>query len=160
LIHIVYGRVGAGKTTYARKLAAQRRAVFFCLDEWMAVLFTPDAPNPLTLEWMMPRVERAEKMIRRTAERILASTNVDIILELGFFKREQRDAWRERCAGHPVTVHIVDAPPEVRRERVRARNRGGDTHTIDVDDGTFDWAEAYFDPLGDDEMRGAVIVAT
>ena len=59
-----------------------------------------------------------------------------------------------------MTVHIVDAPPEVRRERVRARNRGGDTHTIDVDDGTFDWAEAYFDPLGDDEVRGAVIVAT
>ena len=160
MIHIIYGRVGAGKTTYARKLAGQRRAVFFCLDEWMAALFTMDAPHPLTLEWMMPRVDRAERMIWTIAERVLAATNVDVIFELGFFERAQRDAWRARTAGHPVTVHVVDAPLEVRRERVRARNRGGDTRMIEVDDATFDWAERYFDPLGDDELRGAVIVAT
>lgn len=159
MIYFVYGRVGAGKTTYARKLAAEQRAVFFCLDEWMAALFTMDAPQPLTLDWMMPRVQRAEAMIWTTAERILAA-GTGVILELGFFTRAQRDAWRARTAGHASTVHVVEASAEVRRERVRARNRGSDTHTIDVDDATFDWAESYFEPLGDDERAGAVIVAT
>jgi hypothetical protein len=39
----------------------------------------------------------------------------------------------------------------VRRERVRERNRGSATFSIEVDDATFDWAESYYEPLGDDE---------
>lgn len=56
-------------------------------------------------------------------------------------------------------IHLVfDAPVDVRRDRVRARNRANPV--IEVDDATFDWAEAYFEPLGDDEVAGAAIVAT
>jgi len=158
-IHLVFGRVGAGKTTYARRLATEQRAVFFCLDEWMATLFTMDAPQPLTLEWMLPRVERAERQIWAVAQQVLA-TGTDVILELGFFTREQRDRIRTKAAAYPTQVHVVDAPAEVRRTRVRERNRGGATYTIEVDDVRFNWAERYFEPLGDDEHAGAVIVAT
>jgi predicted kinase len=157
-VHLVFGRVGAGKTTYARKYAREHRAVFFCLDEWMANLFTMDAPQPLTLDWMMPRVERAERQIWATAEQILAA-GVDVVLELGFFTRAQRDRMRALAADHAVQAHVVDAPAEVRRERVRGRNRSSEM-TIEVDDATFTWAEGYFEPLGDDEQQGAVIVAT
>ena len=158
-VHLVFGRVGAGKTTYARAYASEHRAVLLCLDEWMANLFTMDAPKPLTLDWMMPRVERAERQIWATAQQILGA-GVDVVLELGFFTREQRDRIRALAAGHTIQAHVVDAPVEVRRERVRARNRGSETLTIEVDDATFDWAEGYFEPLGDDEQHGAVIVAT
>jgi predicted kinase len=158
-VHLVFGRVGAGKTTYARQYANEHRAVFFCLDEWMANLFTMDAPKPLTLDWMMPRVERAERQIWAVAQQILAA-GVDVVLELGFFTREQRDRIRALVAAHPTRTHVVDAPADVRRERVRARNRGSATLTIEVDDATFEWAERYFEPLGDDELQGAVIVAT
>lgn len=157
-VHLVFGRVGAGKTTYARQYARDHRAVFFCLDEWMANLFTMDAPKPLTLEWMMPRVERAERQIWATAQQVLAA-GVDVVLELGFFTRAQRDRMRALAAAHPVQTHVVDAPAEVRRDRVRARNRSSEM-TIEVDDTTFDWAEGYFEPLGDDEQHGAVIVTT
>jgi predicted kinase len=150
-IHFVFGRVGAGKTTYARTLGG----VFFCLDEWMANLFTMDAPQPLTLEWMMPRVLRAERQIWAVAQQVVAA-GVDVVMELGFFTREQRD--RARGLAPNARIHFVDAPAEVRRDRVRARNRAG--ATIEVDDATFDWAERYFEPLGDDELAGAVIVAT
>jgi len=157
-VHLVFGRVGAGKTTYARRFAAEHQAVFFCLDEWMATLFTMDAPSPLTLEWMMPRVERAERQILATAQQVLAAGR-DVVLELGFFTREQRDRIRARASAHPTKIHVLDVLAEVRRERVRARNRGSATLTIEVDDATFDWAESYFEPLGDDELRDAVIVA-
>jgi predicted kinase len=157
-VHLVFGRVGAGKTTYARQYARDHRAVFFCLDEWMANLFTMDAPQPFTLEWMLPRVERAERQIWTTAQQILAA-GVDVVLELGFFTRAQRDRMRALAAGHELQIHVVDAPAAVRRDRVRARNTSAD-RTIEVDDATFDWAEGYFEPLGDDEQQGAVIVAT
>lgn len=158
-VHLVFGRVGAGKTTYARRFAAEQRAVFFCLDEWMATLFMMDAPSPLTLAWALPRTERAERQIWAVAQQVLAH-GVDVVLELGFFTRAQRDRIRALVAAHPTRVHVVDAPAETRRERVRARNQGSETFTVEVDDAMFDWAEHYFEPLGDDEQRDAVIVAT
>jgi predicted kinase len=149
-VHMICGRVGSGKTTFGRQLATDRRAVFFCLDEWMATLFTMDAPTPLTLEWMLPRVERAERQIVSTARQVL-DCGVEVILELGFFRREQRDRMRAPLAGYDLKTHVMDVPRDVRRERVRERNRGSATFSIEVDDATFDWAESYYEPLGDDE---------
>jgi predicted kinase len=155
-VHAVCGPVGAGKTTFGRAFAAEQRAVFFCLDEWMATLFTMDAPKPLTLEWMMPRVLRAEQQIWSVAQQVLA-LGTDVVLELGFFTREQRSRLRERAAGFAVQTHVLDVPQDVRRERVRKRNLGGANLSIEVDDATFDWAEAYYEPLDETELAGAVI---
>lgn len=158
-IHLVLGPVGSGKTTHGRALAAERAAAFFCLDEWMAALFMMDAPRPLSLDWTLPRVERCERQIWSVTRQLIA-LGVDVILELGFFTRAQRRRVRElaAAAGIEVAVHVLEVPREVRRERVRARNLGSATLTIDVDDATFDWAEAYYEPLDEDELRGAHII--
>ncbi len=155
LVHLVFGRVGAGKTTYGRELAAERRAMLFVIDEWMATLYMMDAPAPITLDWALPRTERAERQIWAVARQAVA-LGVDVVLELGFFKRTQRDRVRALVGAH--RAHVVDAPVEVRRERVRARNRGSATFTVEVDDAMFDWAEQFFEPLGDDELRDATLV--
>jgi predicted kinase len=158
-IHLLFGPVGSGKTTHGRALAAEHGAAFFCLDEWMAALFMMDAPMPLTLDWTLPRVERCEQQIW-TVTRQLVALGVDVILELGFFKRAQRTRVRALVADAAIepTIHVLEVPREVRRERVRTRNRGSATLTIEVDDATFDWAEAYYEPLGDDELVGARVV--
>ena len=158
-IHLLFGPVGSGKTTYGRVLAAERKAAFFCLDEWMAALFMMDAPVPLTLDWALPRTERCEQQIWAVARQLIA-LGVDVVLELGFFKRAQRNRVRALVAdaGVEAAVHVLDVPREVRRERVRVRNQGSATLTVEVDDAMFDWAEDYYEPLGDDELRGAHIV--
>ena len=152
-VHLIFGRVGAGKTTFCRKLAVERNAVFFCLDEWMAALFMMDAPSPLTLEWALPRTERCEQMIWSVA-RQLVERGTDVVLELGFFKRYQRDRVRElaRAAGVAIETHVLDVPREVRRERVRKRNQGSATLTVEVDDATFDWAEDYYEDVDETEL--------
>jgi predicted kinase len=156
-VHLIFGPVGAGKTTYGRQLAAERGAAFFCLDEWMATLFMMDAPNPITLEWALPRTQRCEQGIWNVARQLLA-LDVDVILELGFFTREQRARIRELAAGIEIETHVLDVPREVRRERVRLRNQGSATFTVEVDDAMFDWAEGYYEPLTDDELRGAHVI--
>jgi predicted kinase len=40
-LHFVSGRAGAGKTTLARKIAADVPAVLICEDEWMSRLADP-----------------------------------------------------------------------------------------------------------------------
>jgi len=158
-VHLLFGPVGSGKTTHGRALAAERKAAFFCLDEWMAALFMMDAPTPLTLDWALPRSERCEQQIWAVTRQLVA-LDVDVILELGFYKRAQRTRVRTLVAdaGAPAAVHVLEVPPEVRRQRVRARNQGSATFTIEVDDAMFDWAEAYYEPLGEDELRGARVI--
>ena len=158
-VHMICGPVGAGKTTYGRALAAERDAIFFCLDEWMAALFMMDAPVPLTFEWAFERTQRCERQIWAIARQVLGR-GVDIVLELGFFKREQRARTRALVAetGAPLEVHVLDVPRDLRRERVRARNQGTATYTIEVDDTTFEWAESFYEPLDDDELRGAHVL--
>ena len=41
--HLLHGFVGGGKTTFARKLEREYRAVRFTHDEWMHKLY---GPNP------------------------------------------------------------------------------------------------------------------
>lgn len=158
-VHLLYGPVGSGKTTHGRALAAEHGAAFFCLDEWMAALFMMDAPIPLTLDWALPRTERCEQQIWAVARQLLA-LGIDVVLELGFFKRAQRARVRALIAdaGAEAAVHVLEVPREVRRQRVRARNQGSATLTVEVDDAMFDWAEAYYEPLDDDELRGAGVV--
>src|SRR4051812_2336298 len=37
-LHFIYGKPAAGKTTLARRIAAEQRAVVFCEDEWLVRL--------------------------------------------------------------------------------------------------------------------------
>jgi len=159
MLHMICGPVGSGKTTFGRKLAAERRAVFLCLDEWMATLFMMDAPSPITLDWALPRTQRCERQIWSIAKQLLA-LGTDVVVELGFFKRDQRDRFRElaRTASIPIETHVLDVPREIRRERVRLRNQGSATYTVEVDDAMFDWAEAYYESLDDSELARAHVI--
>jgi predicted kinase len=157
-VHMIFGPVGAGKTTYAVRLSKEMRAVFFSLDEWMATLFMKDAQKPLSLDWALERTSRCESQIWKVCQRLLA-LDQDVVIELGFFRREQRDRFRE-LAGDAVKLHYVTASVGERRRRVRTRNQGSETLTVHVDDPMFDWAESWFEPPTEDELAHAIIVET
>ena len=158
-LHMICGPVGAGKTTYSRTFAAEQRALLCCLDEWMLALFMMDAPSPLSFEWALARTQRCEDVIWLMVRQVSA-LGLDAVLELGFFTRAQRARHRDlaRASGLDVQVHLLDVPREVRRERVRLRNQGSATYTVEVDDAMFDWAEGYYEPLTDEELHHARVI--
>ncbi len=151
VVHMVCGPVGAGKTTLSRRLAASERALIFTIDEWLTALYRMDQPaDPeLALPWMLERFDRTEGVIVAQMQQALA-LGVPVVADLGFFRRDLRDRFRARI-GAPVRLHVADAPVEVRRARVHARNAGGETFSVEVDDAAFRWAETYWQPPEPDE---------
>jgi predicted kinase len=157
-VFFICGRVGAGKTTYSNQLVAQEKATHFNIDDWMVTLFGADAPNPLNLEWALPRTQRCNEQIWKISKQ-LVSLNVNVILDLGFYRKEQREAFRllAENAGIPFEFHFIDVPAEMRRLRVQARNQGSETKTVEVSDEMFNWAENWFEDLDTEELKTAVV---
>jgi predicted kinase len=157
-IHLLLGPVGAGKSTFAATLCETDGAVHLDVDQWMAVLFRPDRPDrpDAVLPWYRERVERCIDQIWRVAQRVLAA-GTDVVLELGLVQRVQRADfwWRVDSASVPLTIHVLDAPREVRRARVQARNAArGPTFQMEVPDRIFELACDAWQPLTDAERDG------
>ncbi len=154
---LVVGCTGAGKSSYARALADQLGALRFSIDEWMVALFWPDSPQPIEFAWTMERVNRCEAQIFAIA-RQAATRGVPAVLDLGFTTKAHRDKFRDlgEQAGLSVAVHFVDVPASERWRRVEQRNaQQGETYSLTVDRGMFDFMEGLWEPPSEAEWRAA-----
>ena len=109
------GLPGAGKTTLARQLAADRSAVRLTKDEWLWALgSTP---------WDEPTREKVEHQLRRIAQEILR-LGVSVVLDFGLWARIERDEMRSvaRGLGVGVELHYLDVPVYELWRRIDARN--------------------------------------
>ncbi|XXT17216.1 ATP-binding protein [Sorangium sp. So ce429] len=155
-IHLIVGPVGAGKSTFALQLCREQRAVRLNLDEWMTALFRPDRPESGVLEWYIERTERCIDQIWRLTERML-EVGTSVVLEIGLIRRDHRERFYERvdAGGHPMTIHVLDAPRDLRRERVLRRNQQkGDTFSMVVPPDFFEFASDMWQPLDEPERDG------
>jgi len=145
---LIVGSTGAGKTTYARRLADELGGIRFSIDEWMTTLFWADSPQPIEFQWTIERVRRCEAQIMATA-RPLAARGVPAILDLGFTTKEHRDTFRACAveAGLSAAVHFIDVPADERWFRVNRRNKErGETYAMQVDRQMFDFMDAMWEP--------------
>lgn len=155
-VHLVVGPVGAGKSTFAIGLSQRHGALRLTLDEWMATLFRPDRPQENLVTWYAERAHRCVAQILRVAQAALAM-DVDSVLEIGLIRRAERLAFYERLEAAAVdyTVYLLDAPRDVRRQRVAERNASqGPTFSMVVPSEIFELASDMWEPPDDDECRG------
>ncbi|WP_035374800.1 AAA family ATPase [Pseudoduganella violaceinigra] len=152
--HLVFGPTAAGKSTFARTLAAETNGVRFAIDEWMLALFASDAPDSMDLAWIMPRVARCQAQIWSVAEQILG-TGTAVVLELGLLQKLERAAIKTKVekAGYTAVFHFIDADLETRRQRVLRRNvEKGASYSFDVTPAMFSAMEGYFERPSEDEL--------
>lgn len=159
-VHLILGPQGAGKSTHSLELAEREGAVRFSIDEWMQSLFGPDAPESLSLSWVMDRVQRCESQIWATASQISQAGGC-VVLDLGFTKLESRKKFRRLAEGigADTHLHVLDAPHAVRKERVMKRNIDrGETFSFEVTPMMFDFMEKEFQRPTEEELSQARLV--
>jgi predicted kinase len=155
-IHLLLGPVGAGKSTYAKELSRQHRALTLNLDDWMARLFRPDRPESGVMPWYLERTQRCLEQIWLTTCGLL-ELGQDVVLEVGLIQRRERAKFWKRveAQGAELTVYVLDAPREVRRERVEQRNvERGETFSMPVPAEFFELASDLWEPLDAAERAG------
>jgi len=142
---LLCGLPGSGKTTLAKRLAAEIPAVRLCPDEWMA-----DLGIDLFDERTRDRLERrfwghAQELLR------LGQT---VVLEFGFWARDERDEKRTaaRALGVPVELHYLAAPLDELCRRLEARGREGGPGAVPVSRELLEGYAKVFQAPGDDEL--------
>jgi predicted kinase len=109
----------SGKTTLAKKLEQERSALRLTVDEWQIGLFGQDAQEPEH----DARHSYFEAMLWTIASRAL-ELGTNVILDFGFWAREEREDYRLRAKrlGASSEIHFLDVPAEELLRRLAVRN--------------------------------------
>lgn len=145
--HLLFGFLGSGKTTLAKELEQQHRAVRFTPDEWMARLFGEDPPAALFQEKAAAVLDLLEPIWTRCLY-----LGVDVVLDYGFWRRAERDharALAQNCGGETILYGVECSEAEARR-RVAACNQKAH-RSLYIAPETFDLLKGRFEPLEADE---------
>ena len=116
---MICGKICSGKTTYARRLCAEHRAVLLSIDEIMLALFGLYAGERHD-EWA---AKTEAYLLEKSAE--IAGDGISVVLDWGFWTREKRDATREFFASRGIgfQMHFISMGDEKWRSCIERRNR-------------------------------------
>jgi predicted kinase len=145
ILHLICGLPGSGKTTLAKQLEHDCSAVRFSPDEWLhrlGISFYDETGrgNVEALQWEI-------------AQQLLQHGN-DVVLENGFWSKEERDNYRNvaDAIGATTKVHSLDVSVTELKARIVKRNRTRDAATPEIDPSSLDEWATMFEPPGESEL--------
>lgn len=152
VVHMVHGYLGAGKTTFAKRLEAELPAVRFSPDEWMVALYGHDPPAANFEDYL----NRVFVVTHDTWPKV-TRLGLDVILDFGFWSRRLRDQVRRMAEelGAGTRLYALHCAEETARARCLERNLdlGG---SLFIAPQTFDVLRSRFQPLAADESHEVV----
>lgn len=140
-LHLVCGLICAGKSTLCASLTEQPNTIVLSEDTWLKTLFGPDMQ---TLSDYVTYSKRLQGLMIPHVTTLLQS-GLTIVLDFPANTLKQR-AWLKTLidnAGCDHTLHHLDVPAEVCRQRLRTRNAAG-THAFKTSEEQFDMVSAHF----------------
>jgi len=153
--YIICGFIGAGKTTFAKKLEKQTGAFRITKDEWLIDLVGHD-----------PKIEGFKKYnekICRLSHKLACEfikRGIDVILDEGFWAEQQRQDIREKMekAGAKVILYYVNCPMALMWERVVERNKNLTPDSFKISKQMFYGYAKYWQPpeVGEDYVLAPV----
>jgi predicted kinase len=144
-LFLLCGLPGSGKSTLAKKIESEQPALRLTPDEWMERLVGHGYD-----EQKRAAIEALQWDI---AQRAL-SLGIDVVLENGFWSREERRQFRARATelGAQSKLIFLDVPREELRRRLAQRNASLQPESgFHVDLDQFDiWAGMFEAPTADE----------
>jgi predicted kinase len=115
---LIQGFLGAGKSTFSRKLAQETSAIRYNADELVERDFSPAEQER---NWNICYDHAITKIWNDAALNLQAG--VDVILDTGFWTYESRDFARNFAHGHnaDTKLYYIFAPDDVLIERLKKR---------------------------------------
>ena len=147
-VYLLCGFIGAGKTTFARQLEARTGAVRITKDEWLVRLIGNDP----TIDGYAEYDQRMVELSRHVAFQLVAK-GIDVILDEGFWGKEERVSIRRRieAMGAVAVLYYVDTPIETMRAQVARRSVDPPKDSLRIGAAVFDSYLPYWQPPGEDE---------
>ena len=148
IVYVICGFIGAGKTTFARKLEEKTGAMRITKDEWLIRLIGNDP----TIDGFEEYNNKLCELSRDVAFQ-LVEKGIDVIIDEGFWAREQRVELRRRIdvIGAKEVLYYVEAPIETIRDRVVGRNNNLTKDSFNISKEMLDNYLRHWQPPSKDE---------
>lgn len=123
-LHMLCGKIAAGKSTLAAALARETGTVLIAEDDWLNALFAGQITNGADY------VRHASRLRQIMGPHVasLLNTGLSVVLDFPANTTETRQWMRGilEATGAMHQMHVLDAPDALCLARLRARNAGGD----------------------------------
>ncbi len=143
------GLPGSGKTTYAEKFALEKNATVFILDRELFKKFGKDFPSE-----KYPKYElETKKAIIPLVENLLKE-NKDVILDYGFWKKEERDFYIDFAKNINAKAKIIffEIPLSILKDRIKQRNSENPDQNHIISDEMMDNFYTFFEFPKEEKM--------
>jgi predicted kinase len=139
------GLPGAGKTTLARQLTADRRALRLTQDDWLIAL----GSSP----WDAPTRDKVDDELWRLAQEVLR-LGLSVVVDFGLWSRRERDEMRAvaRRLGVGVELYYLDVPADELWRRIQVRNSEEPWRSHPIGRADFDEWRSIFQAPDADEL--------
>jgi predicted kinase len=153
-LYLLCGKIAAGKSTLARRLAARPATLLISEDHWTSSLFSGELKTIEDYGRCSARLRAA--MAPHLVD--ILRQGLSVVLDFPANTVSNRNWMRSLIAQAGVAheLHLLDIPDTVCKQRLRERNTGG-IHPFQVTEANYDLFTSYFVPPGPSEGFNVVI---
>jgi predicted kinase len=153
-LYLLCGKIAAGKSTLARRLAGRPATLFISEDHWTSNLFLDDLRTIDDYGRLSARLRLA------MGPHIIAILQQGLSIVLDFPANTVRNRnWMRSLidqSGANHELHFLDIADTICKERLRERNASGE-HPFQVSEAEYDLFTTYFVPPGPHEGFNLIV---
>ncbi|WP_150526443.1 AAA family ATPase [Roseibium sediminis] len=140
-LHLVAGKIAAGKSTLAQKLSEEHGCVLLSEDAWLSGLFGPELTS--IKDYVRYSARLRDIMGNHVVEVLRLGTSV--VLDFPANTPETRLWMREviDLSGCDHSLHLLNVSDDICKARLHSRNASGE-HQFSVSDEEFDAITRHF----------------